>query len=175
MSEQPKRRGRPPKLYKNELNVDVQAKMCKLLREGHYIEPAAALCGVDRNTVYKWLKAGARGEDELYMAFHAAVERATAEAEQNALGVIRHAGKTQWQAAAWYLERRHPFKWGKRTQVDANVTSTEVQWQVEEEQVAAIEQRLMDDPECAELLEQLYIRSHAKPVFDKSHLEIPTL
>ncbi len=37
-----------------------------------------------------------------------------AEAELDAVHGIRGAWLTHWQAAAWYLERSHPERWGRR-------------------------------------------------------------
>ena len=35
---------------------------------------------------------------------------------------VVNAGKTQWQASAWRLERKHQDRWGKRSEVKAEVT-----------------------------------------------------
>ncbi len=42
-----------------------------------------------------------------------AIERSLAQAEVHAVLEIRKAGAKNWQAAAWYLERRWPERWGR--------------------------------------------------------------
>jgi hypothetical protein len=34
------------------------------------------------------------------------------------MGEADNNGKPTWQAAAWYLERKHPDRWGRRERVD---------------------------------------------------------
>ena len=34
------------------------------------------------------------------------------------MGEAENNGKPTWQAAAWYLERKHPDRWGRRERVD---------------------------------------------------------
>ena len=50
--------------------------------------------------------------------FWFAVKRAAARAEASSLATVRlHATQDlpgQWTAAAWYCERRHPDRWGRR-------------------------------------------------------------
>lgn len=97
-----------------KLTAEVHNAICEAMRKGHYLESAAALVGVAPKTVREWC---ARGEDEPdsdYGKFRAAYEKACAEAVNRALGVIEDASATQWQAAAWFLERRQPVQWGRR-------------------------------------------------------------
>lgn len=50
-----------------------------------------------------------------FVLFRVMTSRARGEAEIRALTLIqRAANEGSWQAAAWYLERSHPDKWGKR-------------------------------------------------------------
>lgn len=104
------------------------------VRAGAYIETAAGAAGIDKATLHRWLKAGAKGEAP-FAEFCAAVQKAMSEADmidlaridQAARGieVIEKDAKTgketrkwflppQWQAAAWRLERRHPKLYGRR-------------------------------------------------------------
>lgn len=47
--------GRPP-----ELSQEVQDRIVLLLRQGNYIETAAAFAGVDKHSLYAWMKRGVR-------------------------------------------------------------------------------------------------------------------
>ena len=127
--------GRPTKL-----TPALQKRIVQAIRRGCYVETAAALAGVHKDTFYSWLKKGAKDEGEkVYRDFNAAVEKALAESERDDLAVIEKASrgyevvktkvvtykdgtteetterstKFDWQAAAWRLERRFPERWAK--------------------------------------------------------------
>lgn len=113
--------GRPEKL-----TPDVRAAFVSALQRGCYIETAAALAGVCKDTYYEWLKRGASprrkkdgepyAEDLKYVEFSDAVKKALARAEIGDLESIMGAAKGgDWHAAAWRLERRYPHRWGRRT------------------------------------------------------------
>jgi hypothetical protein len=99
--------GRPTKL-----TPEVHDQVISLLRAGNYIETAAAVAGLSKQTIFNWLRWGAREETGIYADFAHAAERAMAEAEARDLERIKQA--TEWQAAAWRLERKFPDRWGRR-------------------------------------------------------------
>lgn len=129
------RGGRPPKI-----SEDVIAAVYLMVQGGNYIESAAAFVGVDKTTLYEWLRVGARirielppawdedGEpiadfgdafsvltpkQQLCWEFSHSIQRALAEAEVRDLGIIGAAAKAGvWQAAAWRLQRRNPGRYG---------------------------------------------------------------
>lgn len=75
------------------------------LRQGHTRRAACRLVGISYQSLYNWLC------DDLTLLD--AVEKAEAEAERYYLDVIREAAKENWQAAAWYLERRRRDDYGR--------------------------------------------------------------
>jgi len=113
-----------------ELTPEVQEIIVKKLKRGNYFETACSAAGINPSTGYRWLKAGSRGEGDIFVNFCKAVEIAEAEAEDNDLLGIEAAGhgmpavfsqsgevlraevKRDWRALAWRLERRHPKRWG---------------------------------------------------------------
>src|SRR6185437_6725254 len=105
--------GRPTKL-----TPKLQIEICTSLATGAYVETAAALHGINKQTLYDWLKRGNKGE-EPYVGFLDAVKRAEAASEQAALMKIVEAGEDpkNWTAHAWRLERKHPDRWGRRDKV----------------------------------------------------------
>ncbi len=118
--------GRPTKL-----TPEVREKIVCAVRSGNYIHIAAAVAGVHRDRVNEWMKRGSREIERVakhsryrvqkterpYVEFSAAMDKALAEAEAHHLGVIERASaQGQWTASAWILERRHPDRWGRRTQ-----------------------------------------------------------
>lgn len=98
--------GRKPKLTR-ELNQ----RICEFLRAGNYAEVACASVGVGTTTFYRWLEeAETRGG--LFREFRDAVLAASAEAEMEAVTIIRSV-KTP-EHAKWFLERRFPERWGRK-------------------------------------------------------------
>jgi len=102
--------GRP-----TDLTPDTQSRIVEALRAGNYIDAACAYAGIGTTTYYRWMQ---RAQDptapDIYRDFRDAVERARAEAEIRNVGLIQRAASDgTWQAAAWFLERSHPRKWGR--------------------------------------------------------------
>ncbi len=114
--------GRPTKLT-SELTEEI----AQYLRAGNYIETTAALVGINRDSIYEWLKRGAaeqerlkknprarlRKREELYVEFSDTVKKAQAQSEAMLVGLIGKAAQKNWTAAAWRLERKYPDKWGR--------------------------------------------------------------
>ncbi len=100
-----------------KLSPQVQTAICESVRGGAWVETAAEAAGVHASTVRGWIR---RAEDHPedcgpeFLAFLAAYKKARADAELEAVGVIRAAAGRSWQAAAWYLERPYPDRWGRR-------------------------------------------------------------
>lgn len=128
------RPGRPSKL-----TPDLTARLCQKLRAGLYLETASAMEGLSKNTLYDWLKRGARyraaleaapgaGEldpaDEAYAEFSDAVEQALAEGDafdETAISQAVRGGA--WKAAAWRQERKHPDRWGRRDRLQVEAAT----------------------------------------------------
>lgn len=126
-----KKMGRPTKL-----TPELQAEICDAIRAGNYIEPSAMRSGIDKTTLYNWLKkAGtelqrvasgqAKGKNcsvtarmRPYVDFLNALKKAEAEAEARDVAIIAKAAMKQWQAAAWRLERKHYERWGRRQAIE---------------------------------------------------------
>ncbi len=105
--------GRPTKL-----TPDVQTEIVKRVGMGVSPEVAAQTQGINRATYYEWMARGRVGagdetthRSQPFADFHDAVKAADADAEAHCLGVIRVATNDSWQAAAWWLERKHPERW----------------------------------------------------------------
>lgn len=114
--------GRPIKL-----TDEVHTQIINAIRAGNYMETAAQVAGINKDTLYAWLRRGARAkqgnaeneDDYLFVSFSDSVEKALAESESIALAqIVKAANDGQWQAAAWRLERRFPDKWGRKDRHD---------------------------------------------------------
>lgn len=102
VSEPPPRRGRPSKR-----TPEIEAAIADCLRLGMSIPQTCAACGVSETQFRNWRKH--------FRDFQELVRLAEAEAVKLNLAVIQAAAASgkSWQAAAWFLERKHPEQWGK--------------------------------------------------------------
>ena len=132
--------GRPTKL-----TPEVRDRIIEALRAGNYQDAAAAYAGIGPATFYRWMERGRAADAEPdYREFREAVERARAEAEvRNVALVQRSAADGTWQAAAWFLERSYPSRWGRRerhevTGADGGPVALTVDPETLESKVAAI-------------------------------------
>lgn len=105
-------------MAKLKLTPERQTTICDLVRAGNDLSVAAACAGISRSTLFGWLRHGEAEESGVYRDFTDALRQAEAEAEAEMLTRIRTAALDTWQAAAWYLERRHPDRWGRRARLD---------------------------------------------------------
>ena len=151
------KRGRP-----NKLTPEIQAKICDAIRAGAYVETAAALAGISKDTFYRWLKQGARAKSGKFKAFNEAVHKAMAEAEFRDIMIIANAAKVDWKAAAWKLERKYPERWARKDRSDVNLNhSGEVSKNETHEITFGLSEQLENDPESVELAKQLLRRRFA--------------
>lgn len=112
--------GRPLKL-----TAKVQETICNAIKAGSYSEIAARYAGISAPTFYKWMALGDGEKAESpYKEFREAVENARAASEVRNIGLIQQAANNgTWQAAAWFLERTAPARWGRRSALE--VTGSE--------------------------------------------------
>ena len=84
--------GRPEGTTK--LTKAVQDIIVTAIRCGNYLETAAALAGIHKDTFYNWIIKGANApEGNRYHNFSDAVQKALAESESAAIAAIRQAGE----------------------------------------------------------------------------------
>ena len=114
-----------------KINEEIIFQIAKAVKNGNYIETASAYVNIDKTTLYDWLRRGRkerdrvrkdgrlriRKDEQIFVNFSHAVEKALAEAEMRDVMIIGKAGETQWQASAWRLERKFPDKWGRHRNV----------------------------------------------------------
>ena len=95
--------GRPTKY-----SPEVVQRLTDALRGGNTRRASCAVAGISQETLARWLAENADFRDT--------VEKAEGEAEARNLAVIQDATKTTWQAAAWWLERKHKAEWSSRVE-----------------------------------------------------------
>jgi hypothetical protein len=101
---------------------------------GNYANAAAVFAGISESTYYAWLERGRSvlesspvpAAERPYLEFLQAVTRASAEAEVEAVALIRKAARDgDYLAALRFLERRYPERWGNRRRVEHTVPGRE--------------------------------------------------
>lgn len=91
----------------------------EMLADGVFVETACQAAGVNQTTYHRWLKkADDPDADPTYAAFRDAANVARATAEVNAIRIVVGHAKDDWRAAAWYLERSFPTRYGKLTKLE---------------------------------------------------------
>lgn len=99
--------GRPSKLTDERVERILEA-----IRAGNYIETAARIAGIAPSTLHQW-----RHD---FPDFAEAVEKARAEAEGRNVAIVQRAAMSTWQAAAWWLERSFPARFGRRDRMEVD-------------------------------------------------------
>ena len=102
---------------KTILTPELQDDVVKRIRAGNYIKVACQSVGIGVSTYFEWLKKGEEGRQP-YAEFTEAIKKAESEAHVNYVAIVASHAPTQWQAAAWWLERRFPQLWGRRDRLD---------------------------------------------------------
>ena len=98
----PGKAGRPRKA----LDQDRVDRVLQGIKLGLPFVHACARAGISHDTFARWRKLSAAD-------FADAVKNAEAQAIARNVTVIQKAAGTSWQAAAWWLERRHPQDFAK--------------------------------------------------------------
>lgn len=102
-------KGRPTKL-----TPELQEKIVRVIRAGNYIKTACLACGITQMTYERWMKRGSESKRGIFVDFVEAIKKAEAEAEVANLKIVEVASCRNWQAAAWFLERKYPDRWGRK-------------------------------------------------------------
>ena len=107
-----------------KLTQEITDRIVLAIRAGNYSKVAAEMAGIGETTFYRWLELGAKDDAKKeYREFRESIKRAEAEAEVRSVALIRQAADAgTWQAAAWYLERKHGDRWGRNDKIRQEVT-----------------------------------------------------
>ena len=97
---------------KTLLTPTLQARVCKLLRDGSNIKTACNICGVGETTYHEWKNRG-RGGEEPYASFFSETSRARDAFKVNLLSIVVKAADKEARHAEWLLERYWPNEFGR--------------------------------------------------------------
>ena len=108
--------GRPSKL-----NAETTQALADALALGTSILTACKAAGIGETTFSAWFKRGRSKApaDAEFRRFRRAILKARASGEVHALQVIKSAMPNSWQAAAWFIERSRPMRWGRADRLKA--------------------------------------------------------
>ena len=101
--------GRPTKL-----TAAVQNKIVTALAAGNTRTASVAYAGIQYSTFLSWIESGEAKNSGKFSEFSKAIKKAESDAEVFNVAIIKQAAPKNWQAAAWWLERRRHKDWMKR-------------------------------------------------------------
>ena len=78
---------------------EITQEICKYLRAGNTQRDSSKLAGISEETYYTWKKT--------HPEFSEVIEKAELECKARNIAIIQRADEKQWQASAWWLERKH--------------------------------------------------------------------
>ena len=87
-----------------KMNPRIRQAICEALRCGNTRQAAAEAAGVGRDTLRRWIRRGEQDNEGAFKAFYGALTRAEAEAEQEAVSVVKSAfmaGNGAQQRGGW--------------------------------------------------------------------------
>lgn len=113
------------------LSEEMIDRITTAVASGNYLDDSARYVGIGERTLFNWLARGREALDQAEGDMHAveesetlfaqlwqAVEKARSHAVVRNVALIQKAAEDSWQAAAWYLERTNPKKWGRHETVE---------------------------------------------------------
>lgn len=103
------RRGRPTKL-----TPELIQRVAAVVRAGNYLDTAARFCGIDKVTLWAWMKRGHAQKHGLHRDFLNALEEAQAAADVRDHALIAKAAERDWRAAVEHLRLRNQARYGVR-------------------------------------------------------------
>lgn len=118
----PPKGGRPCLLDKQRKN-----RLLAAIQKGMPLKHAAMLAGISYDTLNRWRMRGEeKGAPLRFRQFCKALRRSQAVAMLRLVSRIQAAGKQDWRAAAWMLERRHTEDFGKPAPIDPAIAKQQV-------------------------------------------------
>ena len=94
-------------------NAKIVEEICKHLRMGMTQKDSCVLVGISGETFNQWKNNRPDFSD--------AVEKAQMDCKQRNIGIIQKAALTTWQAAAWWMERKHKDEYAQKVYSDVSM------------------------------------------------------
>lgn len=104
---------------KSKLTKELIKEAYKLVSAGNYIKDIYPILGIEESTWYRWLSEGEKAKSGLKREFWETIKKAEKDAIARNVALIQRAAQEgNWQAAAWWLERKYFEDWGRKDKVD---------------------------------------------------------
>ena len=104
---------------RTKLSEELIKEAYELVASGNYIKDVYPILGIGEVTWYRWLREGEIAKSGLKRQFWQSIKKAEKEAIIKNVAVIQKAAEEgNWQAAAWWLERKYFQDWGRKEKVD---------------------------------------------------------
>ena len=103
---------------------EIIESLCDYIAQGFSYDKAATNSGISASTFFRWMRIGSLPDaEQIYKDLVRAVKEASEFSEFEALQLVRSAAivDRNWKAAAWFLERRFPDRYGKQFPSDGIV------------------------------------------------------
>lgn len=92
----------------------------KLIRLGNYNTTVCKYLGIHPSTWYRWMSEGETATRGVKKEFYDTIKKAESHAEIRNVQLIQNSAQETWQAAAWYLERKFPERWGNKEKMSVD-------------------------------------------------------
>lgn len=96
-----------------KLTEDLILAFAMIVGRGQFRAVAAQKLGINPSTVWRWMAMGKRFPLGTYGLFRACVLEAEADAEMSLVDKVLAAGDGDPKLWCWYLERKHPQRYGR--------------------------------------------------------------
>lgn len=90
------------------------AKLLQALRGGNFREVACEWAGIPERTFRAWMQEGEAGAPQSSVDFCRQVMEAEKAAEIRNVAFVMKAAEEDPKHAEWWLERKHPERWGRK-------------------------------------------------------------
>ena len=102
-------------MAKIKLTEEMIEKAVKHVKSGNFAIVVCQYLGICKQSYYNYMNRAERdiaaGRKTIFVDFLDSIKSAEAEAEMRNVTIIQKAAQETWQAAAWYLERKHKSRW----------------------------------------------------------------
>lgn len=99
---------------RGKLNKELIEEAERLVKSGQDDIDVYNYLGISHETWYRWLREGENNKNRLTREFYETIKKAKASAVIRNVTIIQNSAQETWQAAAWWLERKYPERFGKK-------------------------------------------------------------
>lgn len=114
-----------PRLLDTPEGQEKAARCLQALRGGNFRNVACDWAGIAESSFREWMAEGEKGAPQSSVDFRRQVLEAEKAAEIRAVALVMKAAENDPRHAEWWLERKHPDRWGRKDRLQAEVSGPE--------------------------------------------------